>query len=397
MEKPVATNYTKFLGEVRVRIANIIEEGKLGGPQIRMVRVASALKGQVETLIIIPHANAENLKDMCKEYKVQYRAMKLTRITKEFGPALSYIIFSPWEILRLIFLFRREQIQLVHASGGSWQYKGVIAARLAGIPVVWHLNDTYMPRWLLFLFRLVNPFSTGFIFASQRSKEYYQHFLSKKFQAVVPSTVDLSKFDPSKVYSGDDAVLEGLGSAPTIGTVANINRIKGLDILINAFAKARLIIPDLRLVIVGPVHKNQIKYFKRLSMIADQLGVSEAIDWTGGRTDVRPILARIDVYVCSSNAESSPVSVWEAMAMARPIVSTNVGDVPLHITNGKQGFIVPVGDSDSIAKYVCELIKNPDLRMQMGISAREAAEIFSPNNIAKLTLEIYRNIFNSKK
>ena len=81
-------------------------------------------------------------------------------------------------------------------------------------------------------------------------------------------------------------------------------------------------------------------------------------DPAGARQDVRPLLKRFDVYVCTSKAESSPISVWEAMSMAKPIVSTDVGDVSLYIKNGENGFIVPVEDNLLLAKCVQKIIDN---------------------------------------
>ena len=84
--------------------------------------------------------------------------------------------------------------------------------------------------------------------------------------------------------------------------------------------------------VLGNTSISQSKYQNALIRKVYQLGI-ENFYWAGSRKDVRPLLKRFDVYVCSSKSESSPISVWEAMSMARPIVSTHVGDVPLYIQN----------------------------------------------------------------
>lgn len=376
-----------------MRVANVIEEGKLGGPQVRLVRVAAALRDRAETLIIMPRANSGAFREMCEAHGVPYRALPLTRITREWRAALAYLIFSPWEVLRLARLFRREKVDLVHASGGSWQYKAVIAARLAGIPAIWHLNDTAMPGWVRRLFRLVAPLASGFIFASHRSQDYYGDLVDVgRCQTVVPSTVDTAEFDPDRVWPGDEALLTRLCDAPVIGTVANINPIKGLEVLIAAFARVHATRPDARLVIVGPVHANQAKLHRRLCAQAEDLGVAVAVEWAGSRTDVRLLLARFNVYVCASHAESSPVSVWEAMAMARPVVTTDVGDVSRHVEDGKSGYVVPVGDDAALADRIGRLVDEAELRRSMGRAARDAVAAFSPERIAAETLGFYRTV-----
>ncbi len=380
-----------------MRVANVIEEGKLGGPQVRMVRVAAALKGQADTLIVMPWDNSEPFRALCEEADVKFHAMPLTRITTEWRVALRYVLFSVWEVIQLARLLRNENIDLVHASGGSWQYKGVIAARLAGIPSVWHLNDTSMPKWVRVVFGCLKPLANGFIFASHRSEDYYGSALAEKLSAVVPSTVDTDKFDPSSHHEKQPHCFNALGDAPVLGTVANINPIKGLELLIEAFAHARKKHADLKLLIVGPAHANQLRYQKSLLELTEQMHVAEHIVWAGAQTDVQPFLARMDVYACSSVAESSPVSVWEAMAMARPVVSSDVGDVSRHIQSGTNGIVVPERSAETFAQAIVTLLDDATGRGSMGDKARQTAQDFSPNSVAGKTFAIYRSVLTASR
>lgn len=376
-----------------MRIANVIEEGKLGGPQVQMVRVSAALKGRVERLIVMPRANSDPFRAMCDSHGVAHQTLPLTRMTREWRAAMAYVLFSPWEVLRLARLFRRERIDLVHAAGGSFHFKAVIAGRLAGVPSVWHINDTSMPGWVRRLFRRVAPLASGFIFDSHRSQSYYADLIAPgRLQTVIPSTVDTSWFDPDQHWPGDEALLQRLGTAPVIGTIANINPVKGLEVLVRAFARLHATRPDARLVIVGPVHANQAGHHQMLSALAKSLGVAEAIIWAGTRTDVRPLLARFDVYACSSHAESSPVSVWEAMAMARPVVSTDVGDVARHVKDDETGFVVSPGDFEGMADRILCLLDDTERRARIGAAARCAAAEFSPGQIAEATLGLYHAV-----
>jgi len=97
------------------------------------------------------------------------------------------------------------------------------------------------------------------------------------------------------------------------------------------------------------------------------------IEFIGSVSDVRPLLKRFDIYVCSSDFESSPISVWEAMSMEKPIVSTNVGDVSQYIEDKKNGFIVNTKDYYMLAKRVVQLINNKQLCDNFGKKARLTA------------------------
>ncbi|MEL0309880.1 MAG: glycosyltransferase, partial [Gammaproteobacteria bacterium] len=123
-----------------------------------------------------------------------------------------------------------------------------------------------------------------------------------------------------------------------------------------------------------------------------QLGIKNFF-FLNSRKDVRPLLKSIDIYVCSSNNESSPLSVWEAMSMKKAIVSTDVGDVRKFIKNNVNGFIVKVGDSDSLAKAIIKLIKNPKLKHIFGKSVRKVAKNKLDLKICKrLHSEAYQKI-----
>lgn len=78
--------------------------------------------------------------------------------------------------------------------------------------------------------------------------------------------------------------------------------------------------------------------------------------------------------------------------MARPIVSTDVGDVGRHIQDGESGFVVPVGDVEQMADRLRRLALEPDRRETMGLASRETAVAFAPQTIADLTLDIYQRV-----
>ena len=357
-----------------------------------MIRVAVAMRDEIETIIFLPRENGERFRALCEENGVVFQIMSITRITKQLGPALLYMALSPFEIVRLTLAFRREKVDLVHVSGGSWQFKGVIAARLAGVPSVWHLNDTLMPSWVRRFFKLLSPLTSGFVFASNRSRDYYGGLLSNRHQTVITSVVDIESFSPDVELFGDEDVILQLGVAPVVGIVANVSSIKGLETLIYAAQLIKGRVPSVRFVVIGDIHSNQRAYHFELVSLAQRLGVAKAIEWVGGRDDVRPLLRRMDVYVCSSLAESSPASVWEAMAMARPVVSTRVGDVPLHIVHNESGYLVEIGDHESMAARVIELLNDPNKQMLFGARAREIARRFSPERVAHETASFYRTV-----
>ena len=72
----------------------------------------------------------------------------------------------------IISLIYKEKFDLVHVSGGSWQFKGVIAGKISKTKVVWHLNDTFTPYIVRLIFKQINFLADSFIFSSKKTKNY---------------------------------------------------------------------------------------------------------------------------------------------------------------------------------------------------------------------------------
>ena len=381
-----------------IRVANITEEGKLGGPQVRIAQVANSLHGQVETIVVMPDENSGTYRKLCEELGIRYKTFWMSRVTKEWSVALRYFLFFSYEVIRLFSYFKRENFDLVHVSGGSWHYKGVIAGRLAKRKVIWHLNDTSMPWVFREIFRLLSPLANGYVYASKRSMKYYSSLIKQgKPEFLIPAPVDTLKFNPTQKYNGDGAFKKGRHGKIVIGTVANVNPIKGLEVFIHCAAELNKINDNIVFVVVGKIYSAQQRYFKQLQQLCEYLSVDN-IEFVGGRSDVRPMLQNFDVYVCSSQAESSPMSVWEAMAMEKPVVSTDVGDVPIYVRDGYNGFIVDVGDSKRMAERIAALAVDENMRHDFGCRARAiAVQELDIEKCAQRHLDAYVNIVGTRK
>jgi glycosyltransferase involved in cell wall biosynthesis len=376
-----------------IRVANIIEDGRLAGPQIRIVMAAVVMNEQVDTTVIMPVDNSEAFQQCCKDGEVEYVTFAISRITKEWSMALRYFFFSFYEIIQIALYLNKNHFDIVHVSGGAWQFKGAIAGRLAGVKVLWHLNDTFMPLFIRRVFAVISHFSDGFIYSSKRSQKYYESLVpTGKPWRVIQAPVDVDRFDPAQYYMGDYELIGKWSGHFVIGTVSNINPIKGLEVFIKAALNVNMSVPNCQFVVVGPVYRSQERYFKSLQKLCRKLGVNN-IEFIGGRADVRSLLKCFDVYVCCSHYESSPMSVWEAMAMGTPVVSTDVGDVSLYVKDAYAGYIVNNGDSVGLADKLVSLAGDSRTQVKFGERARDiAANELNVSKCAELHLAAYKMI-----
>ncbi len=98
------------------------------------------------------------------------------------------------------------------------------------------------------------------------------------------------------------------------------------------------------------------------------------LEYAGGTYDVRPYLEACSVYVLPSYREGTPRSVLEAMAMGRPVITTDAPGCRETVTEGRNGFLVPVRDSEALADAMEKFMREPALIEKMGAQSRKYAE-----------------------
>jgi glycosyltransferase involved in cell wall biosynthesis len=404
-----------------IKVANVIEEGRLGGPQIRISEVA-LIEGQsqedvknqecgngrlsnsvtqqkfIETTVVFPVEDGDRFKERLDRYNVSYKQLPLNRLTKEKKLLVRYILFFPYEIMLLYIFFKKHQFDIVHVSGGSWQYKGAIAGWLAGCKVLWHLNDTKMPGFIRAFFRpCANKFAHGFIVAAERVRKYYIKELKigkNKPVFEIQAPVDCSFFNPDEVEP--DSRISSCNGI-NIVTVANINPVKGVEYFLRMAGELNKEYSNLNFWIVGPLYDSQKAYYTKLIDLQRKTGLDNCFFY-GSCSDVRRVLKSAGIYVCSSVAEASPLSVWEAMAMEIPVVSTDVGDVSRFIKNGYNGYIAKIKNEYSLAGNVSKLINNCEESKVFGKRSREIVlKSFDTPIIAKKHVQAYTYIYNLKR
>ncbi len=168
---------------------------------------------------------------------------------------------------------------------------------------------------------------------------------------VLPELYDLPrKVDPSKTH---------------FVYVGRLTAIKGVRVLLNAFATAAQSNPDIHLTIVGD--GDDRANLERLA--APQKG---RITFTGyqSQSEVAATLASADAFVLPSFAEGLPVVLMEALAAKVPVICTQVAGVSELVVDGANGYIVPPGDEDGLADRLITLAADPEKRAAMGIAGR---------------------------
>jgi len=178
-----------------------------------------------------------------------------------------------------------------------------------------------------------------------------------------------------------------------IGTASRLHPGKGIHVLIQAFARLVKIIPDVRCLIVGEGPEKA-----RLQQLARDLGIEDRVVFTGYVEEVLPYLRSVQIYVLASLQESLPVSLLEALALGKPAIGTDVGDVGRVLDFGKEHLLVPPGDVDRLYHALVHLCQNPLLQKSLGEKGSEAVKQNYSLSVAIDKIQsVIREVGNQKK
>lgn len=180
--------------------------------------------------------------------------------------------------------------------------------------------------------------------------------------------------------------------------VARVIPRKGILALIEAFALIRRARPGATLLIAGETDSHPA-YVAQCRGRARELGVADAVTFAGASSldAVHGYLAACDLFALASEQETAPVSIAEAMAVGRPVVTTDVGGCAAMVIDGLGGCVTPAKDPAAFAAAALNLLGNPARCAAMGYAARgQARERFALAPVVAATVELYRSILQGQ-
>jgi glycosyltransferase involved in cell wall biosynthesis len=272
----------------------------------------------------------------------------------------------PWR--RLAAYIRRERVDVIHAHMFGSNAWGTVVGRLTRVPVVIAHEHTWSfegePLKRLLDRELIGRWSDAFVAVSREDRRRMieiERVPAKRIRVLANGIA------PRSPTAGRDLRAElGIGSGPLLGAVGALRAQKAYDVLIRAAGALRGHHPDLHVLIAGDGPERS-----RLEALVRELGLTDVVMLLGRRLDVPDILAELDVAVCASNYEGTPLAVIEYMGAGLPIVATRVGGVPDLIEDGVHGVLVEPGDPAGLAAAIDDLLSDPARASELGAQARE--------------------------
>jgi L-malate glycosyltransferase len=287
-------------------------------------------------------------------------------------------------------LCSENDVSLVHMHSAKSHSLGVLSAVMGNsVPLILSRRVDFIPKDSWFTrWKYNHPSIRKVVCVSEKISSILKHYMKVPEKIVtVHSGVDLSKFDnppsinklreefkiPSeKFLVGNSSALEGHKDYFTF--------LRTIGILVRKQLPVKGIIMG-----SGSLEK-ELQEFARENSLEDH------ILFTGFRKDIVDLIPGLDVFLMTSSEEGLGTSVLDAFLAKVPVVATNAGGIPEMVIHERSGLLAPVGNADLLAENVERMIHDKSLQSQIISGALERVKMFSKENTARKTLEIYKQV-----
>ncbi|HLP49778.1 MAG TPA: glycosyltransferase [Chitinophagales bacterium] len=369
----------------RPRVLRIINRLNLGGPTFNAAYLSKYLEPEFETLLV---SGMKDDAEESSEFIVKNLDLHPVYIPEMYRELHPFRDFKSYNKLRK--LMEEYKPDIVHTHAAKAGAVGRLAASHSGVKVIIHtfhghvFHSYFSPaktRMFLEIERYLAKRTTKIVTLSEIQKheltETYKVAPADKFE-IVPLGFDLTKFETNKEekraqfrkqYNLDDDEI-------AIGIVGRLVPIKNHAL----FLKALKIVADkttkkIRAFIIGDGETRA-----QVELQATQLGLKfnnadlqekNILTFTSWIKEIDVSNAGLDIIALTSNNEGTPVSLIEAQASGKPIVSTNVGGIENIVINGQTALLSPIGDDRAFANNLLKLVEEPNLRYTLAVQGSD--------------------------
>lgn len=310
--------------------------------------------------------------------------------------------FKDLSLLRNLYgIYRKHEPTLVHHFTIKPVIYGSLAARLAKVPVIVNavtglgyvfcsddLKSRISRPYVKFMYRLISKRKDSrFIFQNPDDMSAFMALVSldaSKTALIRGSGVDIGRFTPGAEPEG----------APVIVLCARMLWNKGVGDLVAASRLLKKSGARFRIILAGdtdPGNPDSIPKERLLDWESQGL-----VKWTGHIDEMWKVFAGSSIVALpSSYGEGAPRSLIEAAASGRPIVAYDVPGSREIVLHGKNGLLVPSGNTEALADALKKLLDDPAARRRMGAYGRElAVNEFSLEKVVTETMQVYENLLS---
>lgn len=347
------------------------------------VSLEKLLSGQLRFMgenyeVIAVSSDREKLEKVGKLENCQVFPLEMTRQITPFKDISA--------VIKLYFFLKRTRPQIVHTHTPKAGTVGMLAAKLAGVPLRLHtvaglplLESAGFRRKILNLVeRLtyacatkVYPNSFGLLEVIKQQK-FCKAAKLKVIANGSSNGIDTAHFNPGLFSQADSKTLKSQlkidESHFVFLFVGRLVKDKGTNELVAAFEKLQQENPNISLLLVGDFESGLDPLDKQTTA---SINNNDAIITAGFQNEVRPYFAMADCLVFPSYREGFPNVVLQAGAMELPAIVSDINGCNEIIRDGKNGLVIPVKDENAIYQAMKKMLENPDLAAEFKVNARQ--------------------------
>jgi glycosyltransferase involved in cell wall biosynthesis len=271
----------------------------------------------------------------------------------------------------LVQIMKAEKPDIVHTNT-SVIWEGALAAKVCGVPHVWHVHENLSKHPSLsslipvpLHYWIMDELSEKVVVVSDYLKNKLEPFIVLGKLLTIYSGIDEEEFRhlPENSIRKRLAISEGVPVAVTLGSLIPE---KGYDVLLTAayFCKKRGC--KVKFLIAGTGSTEAVQSL--LDQI-ERLDLIDTVYYLGFREDIPQIISSSDFLVIPSLLETFSLAALEAMASCKPVIATDCGGPSEIIAHDETGFLVPINDPLALCQKIVELSENDEKSKAMGINA----------------------------
>ncbi|GAB4460402.1 MAG: hypothetical protein OHK0029_24340 [Armatimonadaceae bacterium] len=293
---------------------------------------------------------------------------------------------------------RKNKIHILHGTEKPRDaFYGLLLARMTGAKCLIHIH-VKAEGWMSPLVRWAMHRADALVGVSSFVADSIvaMGYRSDRVHYVLNS-LDTEQWQPSDDRQSIRREFKIPEDMPLLAIISRVFPWKGHSELLKALALVKQDTPHFRLLLVGEddprATPGGVSYIAQLKEQTQELGLTDQIIFTGFRKDTPQIFAACDIFTMPSYEEPFGMVFLEAMASQRPVAALDNGGTREVVEHGKSGLLSPYQDSEQLAKNVLTLMRDSEMRRQMGKSGRERTlSYFNPQRLARDTEELYQKI-----
>jgi glycosyltransferase involved in cell wall biosynthesis len=301
------------------------------------------------------------------------------------------------QLRRLIHDQKIDIVQTYFETSNLW---GGLVAKLSGAIFVSSRRDLGILRATKhrIAYRFVNRITDRVLAVSEEVRRFCidQDRVNPDRVSVIYNGVDFEQVAAAQKEASPLMGADWARSGRIVTCVANIRRIKGIDVLVRAAQKVCVEMPDTTFVILGDCSPRP--YVNEIHSLVRSFGLEKNFKFLNFVENPLPTLKISNAFCLLSRSEGFSNALLEAMACGVPPVVTQVGGNPEAIRDGENGFLVRVEDADTAADRLLQLLRDPVRARRMGASAQATVQArFSADTMIQQLIALYRELLANRK